>query len=218
MELEKITQTLRKKLTKSGWNEYLWQYWVSKEWEHVLSILVEEVNKGRRWVPGIEHMFRFLKECPVNSIKVIMLLDRIGNTIDYNDGIPLSSKNRQMPTKKTIEILETIPGYSDSYSLRDMAVWAKQGVLMIPTAMTAEVDRYPHYKLWSPFICYLIGKLNKSHKDVPYVLYGTEAIDYIPLIQGNKIVVQTTEEWKPVWDNINTILVGQGKEPIVWLK
>ena len=57
-----------------------------------------------------------------------------------------------------------------------MESWAKQGVLMINTALTCEVNRIgSHFNIWQPFMSKLIHNLSTYDGGLIYVLFGNQA-------------------------------------------
>ena len=57
-----------------------------------------------------------------------------------------------------------------------MESWAKQGVLMINTALTCEVNRVgSHFNIWRPFMSKLIHNLSTYDGGLIYVLFGNQA-------------------------------------------
>lgn len=57
-----------------------------------------------------------------------------------------------------------------------MESWARQGVLMINTALTCEVNRVgSHFNIWQPFMSKLIHNLSTYDGGLIYVLFGNQA-------------------------------------------
>lgn len=54
--------------------------------------------------------------------------------------------------------------------------WAKQGILMINTALTCEVGRVgAHFDIWKPFVSKLIHNMSYKDGGMIYVLFGSQA-------------------------------------------
>lgn len=54
--------------------------------------------------------------------------------------------------------------------------WAKQGILMINTALTCEVGRVgSHFDIWKPFMSKLIHNMSYKDGGIIYVLFGSQA-------------------------------------------
>lgn len=61
--------------------------------------------------------------------------------------------------------------------------WAKQGILMINSALTVEMNRIgSHMLLWRPFISKLLINLSNSSTGIIYVLFGKQAQTFKPYI------------------------------------
>lgn len=220
---EQIIKALRKKLSRSGWDNALWPWWASSEFEQIIDTLQHYTETDKRWIPGANNMFRFLSTCPYNKLKLVMLVDMVSTVFESNDGIPMSNMNGIGVNRLVWEMMETMPVTENSMKRdkpKDLAVWAKQGVLMIPTAMTVYTGKTPHYDLWKPMIAYLIDHINHNKKEVPWVLLGGRAIEYRPMI--NTEHVQERKFYKPfkedgLWIWVEERIVINDKEPIEWL-
>lgn len=61
--------------------------------------------------------------------------------------------------------------------------WAKQGILMINSALTVEMNKIgSHVMLWRPFISKLLKNLSESSCSIVYVLFGKQAETFNPYI------------------------------------
>lgn len=219
---EEIIDKLCKKLNKSGWNAKLRKFWISREFEEIIEWLIHETEEGRRWVPGFNDCLRFLVECPVKNIKCVFLVDRVSTLFELNDGIPLSSRTCKEPDKMVRDILQTIPGQSDNPKMiTDMATWAKQGVLMIPTACSARLSKEGHYKVWEPFIAYLINRINHDHPELPWVTMGRRTMEWEDMIKTEKkksLSFVWLHKWPEMWTQVNEWIIENNQLEIDWLK
>lgn len=61
--------------------------------------------------------------------------------------------------------------------------WAKQGILMINSALTVEMNKVgSHVMLWRPFISKLLKNLSDNNTAGVYVLFGRQAQTFKPYI------------------------------------
>lgn len=118
--------------------------------------------------------------------------------------------------------------YPDS-SIRkntDLTDWAKQGVVLLNTALTVR-HKSPgsHIALWKPFTTDLVIHLANSTRNVVYMLWGNHAISYVPYIdQLNNLVLTHTHpsplSRKPFtcghFAQANEYLQKHGKRPVNW--
>ena len=63
--------------------------------------------------------------------------------------------------------------------------WARQGILMINSALTVEMNRVgSHVMIWRPFIAKLLKNLSDYNTAVVYVLFGRQAQTFKPYINS----------------------------------
>lgn len=61
--------------------------------------------------------------------------------------------------------------------------WAKQGILMINSALTVEMNKAgSHTMLWRPFISKLLKNMSEINTGIIYVLFGSTAKTFKPYI------------------------------------
>lgn len=106
--------------------------------------------------------------------------------------------------------------------------WAKQGILMINSALTVEMNKIgSHTNQWRPFISNLLTKLSAYQPGIIYVLFGQQAQTFEPYIKksGNYILKENHPAFyarshsrmpSDIFYNVNAILKKQYNEEIVW--
>lgn len=106
--------------------------------------------------------------------------------------------------------------------------WAKQGILMINSALTVEMDKIgSHVMLWRPFIADLLKRLSDNETGIIYVLFGRQAQSFKPYINKNFNTI--LEENHPAYyamigtkmpstlfNKIDELLIGKYGETIEW--
>lgn len=76
--------------------------------------------------------------------------------------------------------------------------WAKQGILMINSALTVEMNKIgSHVMLWRPFIAKFLKNLSNKEPGIIYVLFGSQAQTFTPYINIRNSIVVKTEH--PAW-------------------
>jgi uracil-DNA glycosylase len=112
----------------------------------------------------------------------------------------------------------------------DLTRWANQGVLLLNSALTCEIDKVgSHYSIWKDFIAYTIDILNYTNSGLVFVLMGKQAQELEGLINDNHHIIKVSHPasaayTKTVWDcgdlfnTCNSIIEKQnGKEfKIIW--
>lgn len=106
--------------------------------------------------------------------------------------------------------------------------WAKQGILMINSALTVEVNKIgSHTAMWRPFISNLLETLSNYQLGIVYVLFGQQAQTFKPYINpsGNYILKENhpayyartgTRMSSDIFKEVNKCLKKQYNEEIVW--
>lgn len=109
-----------------------------------------------------------------------------------------------------------------------LEIWAKQGILMINSALTVEMNRIgSHVMLWRPFIANLLKRLSDNETGIIYVLFGRQAQSFKPYINKNFNTI--LEENHPAYyarigtkmpstlfNKIDELLIGKYGETIEW--
>lgn len=107
--------------------------------------------------------------------------------------------------------------------------WAKQGILMINSALTVEMNKVgSHTMLWRPFISKLLKKMSEYNSGIIYVLFGSNARTFKPYIGKYNDVIEIehpayfarTHQDMPsdIFYKINRILKGRYNTTIEWFK
>ena len=99
-----------------------------------------------------------------------------------------TSEDKLSPSLKVIKeaaINYEIPHYGLKFD-NTLEAWAKQGILMINSALTCEVNRVgSHVMLWRPFISRFLKKMSTQNNGIIYVLFGKQAQTLSPYINNN---------------------------------
>ena len=145
------------------------------------------------------------------------------------DGLAFSCSITQKPQPSLVKIFEAVDSTVYDNERReynpDLTRWANQGVLLLNSALTCEIDKVgSHYNVWKEFIAYLMDILNFTESGLIFVLMGKQAQELEGLIGDQHYILKTTHPayasyTKQLWDcenifnEINKIIVGQtGKD------
>lgn len=83
---------------------------------------------------------------------------------------------------KEAAINSEVPHYCITFD-NSLESWSKQGILMINSALTVEMNRIgSHVMLWRPFIAKLLKNLSEYNTAIVYVLFGRQAQTFKPYI------------------------------------
>ena len=142
--------------------------------------------------PAQPDVFRAFELCPFKDLKVVMLGQDpypqkgvatgilFGNRKEVNEDNLSPSLN----IVKEAAINFEVPHYCITFD-QTLESWAKQGILMINSALTVEMNRIgSHVMLWRPFIAKLLKNLSEYNTAIVYVLFGRQAQTFKPYINS----------------------------------
>lgn len=226
INLEEIKDKLIEKLIPSGWATKLRGFLQSSDFDKVLDTLYKMRESGKRFTPPLKQVFRAFEECPTNKLKVIMIGQDPYPHFGVADGLAFSCSNTRKPQpslQKIFEAVNTTLYYGEEFPDHDpdLTRWANQGVLLLNTALTCEIDKVgSHYPVWKEFIAYTMDIINFSDGGLIFVLMGKQAQELEGLIGEHHYIIKTTHPayasyTKQLWDcenmfnEINRIIKGQ---------
>jgi len=223
VDLELIKTKLIEKLKPSGWATKLRGYVQSSDFDKVLETLYSLREDGKRFTPPLKDVFRAFEECPEKQLKVVIIGQDPYPQLGVADGIAFSCSNtgKIQPSLQKLfeEIKDTV--YPDEKVEMDpnLTRWANQGVLLINTALTCQLDKPgSHFNVWQSFLVYLLDILSLTNTGLMFVFMGQKAQEYENLINPDCHHVFRTShpasaaynqgKWdcKDVFNKINEIL------------
>ena len=166
-----------------GWFNAMRTYLMSQDFAKLGQWLIEE-RKRKNVYPLQQNVFKAFKLTPYENVKVVLLgLDpyiRKNQATGLSFGVNIEMGVKVPPSLKTIiRELESdlqVLCLEFDYSLEG---WAKQGVLMLNTALTVEEGQTnSHLKFWNPFTMEVISAINRKNDNVVYILLGKTAQTY----------------------------------------
>ena len=186
-EIDEIKQKLFNQLEPSGWGRIFKSFIFSSEFTDILNNLYVLSTSGKRFTPPLKQVFRAFEECPYDKLPVVMVGQDPYPQLGVADGIAFSCSNseKEQPSLRFIldEVQKMYPFYDRPL---DLARWSNQGVLMLNTALTVEVDKIgSHYDIWKPFTAYLLDWLNNYNPGLVYVYMGKKAEEWSELTGDN---------------------------------
>ena len=146
--------------------------------------------------PTQSDVFRAFELCSLNDLKIVML-----GMEPYPDkymGKPRATgilfgnrkevdENNLSPSLNVVKeaaINFEVPHYCITFD-QTLESWAKQGILMLNSALTVEMNRIgSHVMLWRPFIAKLLKNLSEYDTAIVYVLFGRQAQTFKPYINS----------------------------------
>lgn len=215
---------------------------LESSWRSVLAKLVEEPRfkklaskldkayKSKKVYPAREDIFKAFELTPFDEIKVII----IGKIPFYRqnqaDGLAFSSKlGSEINQTSQIIINEAIKDINiyrpDSASL---VSWAKQGVLLLNSALTAPSDKPAgHLPDWQWFSNKVIDQIIKNKEPKVFILWGEHGEKFVSKLQNSQHLVIKAPNPSPLsaangfygskpFSKVNKFLEKNGYEKIDW--
>lgn len=140
--------------------------------------------------PAQPYVFRAFELCPLKDLKVVMLgqgpypQKGVATGILFGNRADVQEKNLSSSLQiiKEAAINFEVPKNSCIFD-PTLESWAKQGILMINSALTVEMNKVgSHVMIWRPFIIALLKHLSECETGIIYVLFGRQAQTFKPYI------------------------------------
>jgi uracil-DNA glycosylase len=235
IDYKNIKNKLSEQLSDTGW-DVVDRYIFSNEFQTCLEYLVNDVNNGKRFTPKVKYFFRAFEECKHDNTKVIIVGQDpypnliINNNIGINaaDGLAFSNSLtgvEQSSLTKIFNELEKI--YPDYNRNTDLTRWANQGVLLLNTALSTQINKIgTHYTIWKPFVSKVVKYINDNLKDVIFVFMGKKAKDLSKFVNQHHVLycehpaaaAYNKRNWRSnnIFLEVNNKLKKFSKQEIIW--
>jgi uracil-DNA glycosylase len=225
VNLEEIKLKLIEKLKPSGWATKLRGFIQSSDFDKILEVLYKLREEGKRFTPPLKQVFRAFEECPHDKLKVIIIGQDPYPHFGVADGLAFSCSNT-MKSQPSIRIIfealnETVFGGLPVENNVDLTRWANQGVLLLNSALTCQIDKPgSHTAIWKDFVAYTMDILNYTDSGLIFVLMGKQAQELEGLIGEHHYIIKTAHpasagysgtKWdcQNMFNEINKIIIGQ---------
>ena len=201
-----------------------------------LNKVVTEVNRLYRVklvVPEYNDIFKAFTLVSEHDCKVVFLGQDPYPQKGVATGVLFGNKEGTTELSPSLEVIKEacinyeIPHEPIKFDVT-LESWARQGILMINSALTCEMNRVnSHTMLWRPFISKLLYNLSHRETGLIYVLFGEKAQTFEPYINKNLNSVikishpayyARTQTKMPHWvfTEINQLLMDKYGIPIKW--
>ena len=210
VDLTEIKCKLIEKLTPSGWATKLRGFIQSSDFDKILDELLKERDAGKRFTPPLKVAFRAFQECPEKDLKIIMIGQDPYPHFGVADGIAFSCglTGKPQPSLKNMfeAVEETVYQGYPTHQDPDLTRWANQGVLMLNSALTTQVDKVgTHYDIWKDFIAYVLDILSLTNSGLIFMLLGAKAQELESIIGQNHYILKASHPasaayTKTTWD------------------
>lgn len=214
-----------------------WQEFIEKERDkpYFVSLwnFVEAEYSAKECYPPKTMIFRSLQETPYENICCVILGqdpyinpgEAMGLAFSVPEGVKVPRSLRNI----FAEIEAEYPYISVDKTNGNLTRWAKQGVLLLNTALTVEAGRSDSHKGhgWEIFTDNIITETDKKDSPVVFMLWGGNARKKAKLLRNKKHLVLESAHPSPLsasrgffgnghFRTCNEYLVKNGVEPINW--
>lgn len=183
--------------------------------------------------PSPMNIFKAFEVCDYNNLKVVFIGQDPYPQKDVATGI-LFGNREGTELSPSLEIIKEasinleVPNNSIIFD-PTLVEWAKQGILMINSALTVEMNKIgSHVMLWRPFISSMLKLLSEWNPGLIYVLFGEQARTFRPYIGKNNIVLEekhpafyarmNSKMPSTIFEEVSRLTKEKYGEPIKWFK
>jgi uracil-DNA glycosylase len=180
-------------------SEYLGAWYNCIEPNEVNAIITHLLTlKQDLLCPELKNIFRAFRLCDYKDLKVVALgmdpYPQKGVATGILFGNKKETKEEDIsPSLQVIKeaVLQPEINFGRPHIFDNtMESWAKQGMLLINSALTTEVGQVgKHSLLWRPFIAKLLYTLSTSNSGITYMLFGNQAQSFKDYIKGNGNII-----------------------------
>ena len=224
IDINLLRDNLNNKLKDSGWDRMLSPYVNGLSFDYIMNKLRDSVEQGLRFTPKFKDVFNGFYECPYDDLKVVIVGQDPYPQLGVADGIAFSCSIKGKAEKSLQYILKALEDENGDVNLKR---WSNQGVLLINTAFTCEINKIgSHYGIWKSFTEHVFENINRHNPDTIFILMGKKAEAWQTLLPNCKILkcshpasaAYRGGEWdcNDVFNKANTILIKQDKTCINW--
>lgn len=199
--------------------------------EHILEKIDQKITAGAHVLPPPEQVFNAFVLTPFNEVKVVILGQDPYPTPGDAHGLAFSYIGRRRLPASLQTIFQELSqdlGIAVPRS-GDLSAWAKQGVLLLNSALTVEVGAAGvHLKMgWSSLTDQAISELSARRPHIVFMLWGASARKRSVLIDQSKHLVLEAGHPSPLnrlrdfqgtkpFSKANEWLTSKGEAPIDW--
>ena len=203
---------------------------MKKDYFRKLGTFVKQEYATKRCFPEYKNIFNALRYTDYDEVKVVILGQDPYHGVGEAHGLSFSVQEgcRRPPSLDNIfkELEDDLNIHREKNDLTD---WTKQGVLLLNSIMSVEMDRPLSHQNhgWEQFTDTIIQKLNEREKPLVFVLWGSYARSKKVLITNPKHKIIESVHPSPLsayrgffgskpFSQINQFLKETGQEEIRW--
>ena len=213
-----------------GWDDVLAPLFQDERYLKIREFLKTEYSQHTVY-PDMFDIFNCFRYTPFDDVKAVLLGQDPYHNVGQAHGLCFSVKKGIEPPPSLINIFKelksdlgcTIPNSGD------LTKWAKQGVLLLNTALTVRAHQANSHKNcgWTWFTDSIISLLSEKKEHLVFILWGGNARSKKPLIDQSKHLILECAHPSPLsayngffgcrhFSKTNEYLKANGITPIDW--
>ncbi len=213
-----------------GWDKALAPLFESDNYKKIRDFLKDEYSHHVVY-PDMYDIYNCFKYTPFNEVKAVILGQDPYHNVGQAHGLCFSVQDGIEPPPSLVNIFKELHndvGCSIPKS-GNLTKWAKEGVLLLNTALTVRAHRANSHKDcgWTWFTDNVIKILSDRRENLVFILWGGNARSKKPLIDRSKHLVLECAHPSPLsayngffgcrhFSKTNEYLAAHGKTPIDW--
>lgn len=217
-----------------GWRTLLIDEETKPYFRRLASHLANENAAGQLIYPPPDKIFRALQLVDYDAVRVVILGQDPYHGPDQAVGLAFAVPNDHRPKPPSLtniykELADDLKGSANTVS-SDLTSWAKQGVLLLNTALTVRAGQaFSHRDFgWETFTDRIIALLNARKDPIVFILWGSAAQKKKSLITASQHRCIESVHPSPLsayrgffgskpFSKANDLLAQWGQTPIDWL-
>ena len=150
---------------------------------------LNHIKKHVRVYPSDDKVFKAFSSCDYDNLKVVMIgqdpypQPGVATGLLFANGLDTKVVSPSLEIIRESAIDYTKPHKEDIFFDITLESWAKQGVLLLNSALTVEENKpNSHTMLWREFMVTFIEHLSMTNTGLIFVLFGSTASTFEPYI------------------------------------
>jgi uracil-DNA glycosylase len=234
INVEEIQKKLVNTISHTEWFNLLNHFITKSEFQEILEALIFQVEEGKRFVPKLKNTLNAFRECSFTNLKVVVIGQDPYPWLYKNhpdgtiaDGLAFSC-GHSMKIQPSLQYMFDALGKSEEDRNPDLKYLANQGVLLLNSAFTVEVNKPgTHYHIWKPFMNIILDTICYNKSKIVFILLGKVAHQFEDMISDDNLILKASHPAsagynKGVWDcndvfnKTNEYLLNNDKTIIQW--
>ena len=213
-----------------GWDEALAPLFESENYRKIHDFLKQEYSHHVVY-PDMYDIFNCFKFTPFDKVKVVLLGQDPYHNVGQAHGLCFSVQEGIAPPPSLVNIFKEL---RDDIGCEipksgNLTKWAKEGVLLLNTALTVRAHRANSHKDcgWTWFTDSVIKLISDKREHVVFILWGANARSKKALIDKSKHLILECAHPSPLsafngffgcrhFSKANAYLAQHGETPIDW--